>query len=94
MALWMVVSSMYLLGGDAQSPATQSSLPGNSAKFKEIAMRVQAALFAQGYYSGSIDGIVGPATRLAVSKYQASHGLSVTGTLTTELLNALQIAAN
>ncbi|WP_420419843.1 His-Xaa-Ser repeat protein HxsA [Pacificispira sp.] len=76
-----------------QSPAT-TTLPGHSEKFRQIVMRVQAALFSRGYYNGSIDGLVGPQTRAAVSKFQRDNGQTITGTLTPELLNALQVAAN
>lgn len=76
------------------STAPQQTLPGNSAKFAEIVRRVQAALYAQGYYTGPLDGVVGPNTRAALSKFQKDHGLSATGTITTETLNALRVPAN
>jgi len=76
------------------STAPQQTLPGNSAKFAAIVRRVQAALYAQGYYTGALDGAVGPNTRAALSKFQRDHGLPVTGTITTETLNALRVAAN
>jgi His-Xaa-Ser repeat protein HxsA len=68
-------------------------LPGNSDKFLEIAKQVQLGLYSWGYYAGAIDGIVGPETRLAISSMQADWGLSVTGTITPEVLNALKIVA-
>lgn len=70
-----------------------SALSGRSARFKAIVRRVQIALLARGYYSGAIDGIVGPAMRAALRKLQAAHGLSVTGTITPETLDALMIAS-
>jgi His-Xaa-Ser repeat protein HxsA len=76
------------------STAPQQTLPGNSKKFAEIVRRVQAALYAQGYYTGPLDGAVGPDTRAALSKFQRDHGLPVTGTITPETLNALRVAAN
>jgi His-Xaa-Ser repeat protein HxsA len=76
---------------DSTSPSTL--LPGNSDKFLEIARQVQLGLYSWGYYSGEIDGIVGPATRLAISSMQADWGLNVTGTITPEVLDALKIVA-
>lgn len=74
----------------AESPKT---LPGNSAVFIDIVKRVQTALYAYGYYTGAIDGIVGTGTRTAISKFQKDWGLSITGTITPEVLDALNIVA-
>ncbi|MBL8597783.1 MAG: His-Xaa-Ser repeat protein HxsA [Devosia sp.] len=68
-------------------------LPGNSDKFLEIAKQVQLALYSWGYYTGEIDGVVGPATRAAISSMQADWNLKVTGTITPEVLDALKIVA-
>jgi Putative peptidoglycan binding domain len=57
----------------------------------------QEQLSRQGYYRGEIDGIFGPETRLAVSRYQRDHDLRVTGYLTADTLEALgvqRVAAN
>ena len=77
-----------------QSPSTApKTLPGNSPKFAEIVKQIQASLFLKGYYTGAIDGVVGPQTRAAISKFQKDSSLPITGTITTEVLNALGIAA-
>ena len=68
-------------------------LPGNTNKFMLIVMQVQTALYAYGYYTGAIDGVVGPATKVAISTMQAQYGLPVTGTITPDVLNALQVTA-
>lgn len=52
---------------------------------------VQLALRALGYYNGAIDGIIGSASRSALSRFQADYGLTVTGTITPEVLRALRI---
>ena len=44
----------------------------------QVTMNVQAALQDQGYYTGEIDGQVGPKTREALGTYQADHNLEVT----------------
>ena len=73
--------------------AAPKTLPGNSAKFSEVVRRVQIALAVEGYYYGRVDGLVGPETRTALSKYQRDHGLDVTGTITNQTLDSLNVAA-
>lgn len=70
------------------------TLPGNSAKFKRIVQDAQVVLFVFGYYSGLIDGVVGPDTRDAISKFQIDNGIAANGALTPETLDALHIIAN
>jgi hypothetical protein len=53
---------------------------------------VQSQLAAQGYYRGAIDGVYGPQTRGALTRYQSNHGLQVTGGLTPATLRALGLA--
>lgn len=74
--------------------AAIKALPGNSDKFMEITRQVQLALYSWGYYSGIIDGIVGPETRAAISSLQVDWNLKVTGTITPEVLDALKIVAD
>jgi len=49
----------------------------------------QNALNSQGYNAGSADGRMGPATRSAITKFQADHNLPQTGALDDPTLNAL-----
>jgi hypothetical protein len=51
--------------------------------------QVQAALAREGYYRGSIDGSLGPATRNALRRYQRNHGLDVTGRIDGPVIEAL-----
>ena len=73
--------------------AALKTLPGNAEKFRKIAEEVQLALLAYGYYTGTIDGVLGPESKAALSKMQADYGLKVTGTITPEVLDALGIVA-
>jgi len=50
-------------------------------------------LLAQDYYSGAIDGSVGPALRSALRKFQKDRGLDVSGTITPGTLDALMISS-
>lgn len=51
----------------------------------------QDRLARQGYYLGEVDGIFGPETSRAIARYQGTHGLRVTGTLTSDTLQALEL---
>ena len=44
----------------------------------QVIVNVQQQLQSDGYYVGSIDGVLGPMTRAAIANYQADHGLAVT----------------
>jgi len=51
---------------------------------------VQEALARRGYYAGEVDGVIGPETRSAIQEFQRDNGLSVTGRITPQLLQALR----
>jgi hypothetical protein len=44
----------------------------------QVTMNVQSALQDEGYYTGDIDGQVGPKTREALGAYQTDHNLEIT----------------
>ena len=52
---------------------------------------VQTELTQLGYYSGPVDGIFGPTTRDAVTKYQIDKQLDVTGSLSPDTLKSLGV---
>src|SRR6266404_5137104 len=52
---------------------------------------VQRQLLDLGYYNGSIDGVFGPATRDAVAKFQIAKQLNVTGSLSPDTLQSLNL---
>ena len=73
-------------------PSTGSvSLDALTSDQRQLA-RVQAMLSGYGYYMGDVDGVDGPLTRLAIRRFQAVRRLTVTGTVTSELLDELGIA--
>jgi localization factor PodJL len=53
---------------------------------------VQSELARRGYYSGSVDGVIGPSSRQAIRAFQAAQGLPVTGIIDAKLLKALGIS--
>jgi hypothetical protein len=57
-----------------------------------LTVRVQTRLMDEGYYTGSIDGIIGPMTLSAIAAYQRDHSLPVTGRINHGLLVAMGIA--
>ena len=62
-------------------PAATSSLEAS----------VQRALRKRGYYSGAVDGDIGPRSRAAIREYQAEHGLEPNGRIDDPLLRSLGI---
>jgi Putative peptidoglycan binding domain len=58
----------------------------------QVIQNVQLALRDQGYYPGSIDGLVGPQTRAALTAFQRDHGLIVTSAVDEPTLVALNLA--
>lgn len=58
----------------------------------EIITNVQVQLYDEGYYSGPIDGILGPDTRAAIADYQADHGLAVTAAIDESTVESLGLA--
>jgi len=55
----------------------------------QVTMNVQGALQDNGYYTGEIDGMVGPKTREALGAYQADHDLEVTSAIDEPTVEAL-----
>jgi hypothetical protein len=53
---------------------------------------VQSVLQQMGYYTGEVDGLLGPLTRQALRDYQADHGLMVTEVIDEPTLDALQLS--
>lgn len=69
------------------------TLPGNTDKFANIVFKVQTALYAYGYYTGPLTGVVDTATKQALLDMQGQWGIPATGTITPDTLDALGITA-
>ncbi|MEI6280147.1 MAG: peptidoglycan-binding protein, partial [Verrucomicrobiae bacterium] len=54
---------------------------GPYPRTQSLESAVQTVLAKQGYYQGSIDGTIGPATSRAIRNYQRDHRLTPTGTI-------------
>ena len=57
-----------------------------------VIVDVQTQLQRDGYYDGSIDGVLGPMTREAIAAFQADNGLEVTSVIDEPTLATLGIA--
>lgn len=75
-----------LLGSDYYYPTSSYGNGGGS-----VDVAVQQELANRGYYTGPIDGDVGPGTRNAIVRYQEDNGMVPTGAIDEDLLNSLQI---
>lgn len=56
-----------------------------------VVASVQAELLDRGYNPGPADGVMGSRTRSAIAEFQNDRGLSVTGTINSSLLSALDL---
>jgi hypothetical protein len=54
---------------------------------------VQATLKDMGYYSGDVDGLLGPLTRKALTGYQGDSGLTATATIDEPTLDSLNLSS-
>jgi peptidoglycan hydrolase-like protein with peptidoglycan-binding domain len=50
---------------------------------------VQAVLQDMGYYTGEVDGLLGPLTREALTAYQTDNGLATTAAIDQPTLDSL-----
>jgi lytic murein transglycosylase len=72
-------------------PAVQAAWPRDLTPLTRSQLReLQAVLNQRGFESGEPDGLLGPATRAALRRYQRSAGLVADGFPTVELLDRLQ----
>ena len=79
------VISFNFGGRPSAYTATRYYVPGGSS----LEASVQRALSRRGYYSGPVDGDLGPRSRAAIRDYQADRGLAATGRIDSRLLNSL-----
>ena len=70
----------------------QGYVPSDQYENNTTLSAVQSALAKLGYYRGAIDGVIGDETKAALARYQQDHDLSVTGTVTTAILQSLGLA--
>jgi len=86
-------SSSYQTAPAPLASPQQPTKP-TSDQLRYMIMRVQAGLYSHKYDPGAIDGVLSEATKAAIRKYQSDRHITVTGTMTTELLDSLGIRAD
>jgi peptidoglycan hydrolase-like protein with peptidoglycan-binding domain len=59
--------------------ATELEALPPSGPYKPSAIEIQTALKNSGFYTGSIDGKIGPKTKAAIEEFQKSNGLTADG---------------
>ena len=89
-ALGVAQLSQQIDGGLAIVAAWPRDLPALS---REQVQALQTALNERGFDTGTPDGVIGPATRAGVRRYQQSEGLPADGYPTVELLARLRGAS-
>ena len=77
----------------APQPFYSADSGPSRSQVEEVVRKVQIGLMAYGYYDGKLDGMVGPKTRAALTRFQGDFNLNVTGTITPEVLDAFKIVA-
>lgn len=73
------------------APASPAPAPPRATTYLVMIMRLQSRLHDLGYYEGTIDGVLGPATRQALKNFQLVKRLPVTGRMDDATLAALGI---
>ncbi|MEG0200563.1 MAG: peptidoglycan-binding domain-containing protein, partial [Comamonas sp.] len=63
-----------------------------AALSRDQTLALQTALNARGFSAGAADGVMGPATRAGLRRFQQAQGLVADGYPTLELLQRLQSA--
>lgn len=72
-----IETSPVTRGVPAPEPIAETSV--TSGEILSHSQQIQTALKAAGFYSGNIDGKIGPASRKAIQDFQQSNGLKVDG---------------
>jgi len=70
-------------GAESSTPAVSPGAPLEplppSGPYQPTAVEIQTALQNAGYYTGAIDGKVGPKTKKAIEEFQKANGLMADG---------------
>ena len=61
-------------------------------QYSNLIEMAQIAMFAYGYYNGSIDGILGPELRTSIVRFEKKYDLKITGKLSNALFEKLNIS--
>ena len=76
---WNQREDVSYLKGRVEGMQSGFGTSASAVATKPTPRRIQTALKNAGYYTGSVDGKVGPQTKQAVKEFQRTHGLSADG---------------
>ena len=68
------------------------SKPAKTLTRQDVVRQIQGLLAGLGYNPGELDGIEGPKTRAAISKFQAENGFLADGKVSRSLVNRLEVS--
>jgi len=74
--------------------AVVQTVPSTTAPYKPTSLEIQTALKNAGYYTGEIDGKIGPLTRMATEDFQKANGLEVDGKVGPKTWSILSVYLN
>ena len=63
----------------------------NKALRKQVIVKIQERLKIQGYYSGSLDGVMGPKTMTAIDVFKIAKGFALGGYLDSATIQELGV---
>ncbi len=89
--VWAVEKKAPVKKTSKRAAASKPKLPASSQPDDDSVMQAQQALTAAGYHLGEPDGKSGPATTVALKKFQTDRHLPVTGKLDAITLAALGV---
>jgi peptidoglycan hydrolase-like protein with peptidoglycan-binding domain len=75
--------------GKVDAPTTRALVSETATPVTVDVRAAQRQLKERGYYSGAVDGVVGPAMENALRAYQRDRGLKVTGRLDSPTVRSL-----
>lgn len=87
----MTLSLTSRAAGEA-SPSASPITSGPAATPSDDVVSAQRQLKERGYYSGPVDGVIGPGTDAALRAFQRDRGLSISGRLDSATIRALAAA--
>lgn len=87
---WLKTQGAGTVGGVPALADTETTTAVDGALGAEGIADIQQRLLDRGLYDGVVDGIAGPRTRAAISRYQATEGLPVTGLPSVALIARLR----
>jgi peptidoglycan hydrolase-like protein with peptidoglycan-binding domain len=91
MVFTFLTTGMLGLGLTSSAFAVSPSEEKSAGLHHQDIKKVQETLRDKGYYSGKVDGILGPQTRAGIREYQKSEKLPVTGHLDAETSGKLGV---